>query len=280
DLRKAQVSTSTVSGGYEVALEFTDEGAKKFEAITERNVGKPVAIFLDQDMVSSPVVREKISGGRAVISGDFTVEQAKTLSIQLNAGALPVPIQIVEQDNVEATLGSQTVQKGAMAGLVGLFLVVAFMAAYYGKLGLIADLSLIIYGILTLAIYKFVPITLSMPGVAGFILSIGMAVDSNILIFERMKEEMRVGKPWDISMELGFGRAWDSIRDANIATIITSLILFNPFEWTFLNTSGPVRGFAITLLLGVLISLFTGIVVTRTLLRVLYRPSVKKGVAK
>jgi protein-export membrane protein SecD len=150
-------------------------------------------------------------------------------------------------------------------------MVILFMAAYYGKLGILADLALVVYGLLTLALYKLIPITLTLPGIAGFILSIGMAVDANILIFERMKEETRAGKHRMVAMELGFGRAWDSIRDANTCTLITCFILFNPFNWSFLNSSGMVRGFASTLFLGVVLSLFTGILVTRTLMRTFYR---------
>jgi len=189
------------------------------------------------------------------------------LSVQLNAGALPVPIKIIQQRNIGAILGETSVQKSVRAGLIGLLMVVLFMAAYYGRLGLLADLGLVIYGLITLALYKLLPVTLTLPGVAGFLLSMGMAVDSNILIFERMKEEERAGKAHAVAMELGFGRAWDSIRDANICTLITCFILFNPFNWSFLNTSGLVRGFALTLSLGVFLSLFTGVVVSRTLLR-------------
>jgi len=155
-------------------------------------------------------------------------------------------------------------------------MVIVFMALYYGKLGLLADLALIVYGLVTMMLYKLIPVTLTLPGVAGFILSVGMAVDANILIFERMKEELRDGKSRAVAMELGFGRAWDSIRDANVATLITCFILFNPFNWSFLNSSGMVRGFALTLGLGVILSLFTGIVVTRTLLRVFSKAEVKK----
>ena len=149
-------------------------------------------------------------------------------------------------------------------------MVVIFMMAYYGRLGAIADIGLVVYAILTLAIYKLIPITLTLPGLTGFILSVGMAVDANILIFERMKEEERSGKPWRTAMELGFGRAWDSIKDANVATLMTCFVLLNPFEWSFLPTSGMARGFALTLGIGVLLSLFTGVIVTRTFLRVLY----------
>jgi len=273
DLKKATVSfdqSVQSSGSPVVSLEFTKEGAEKFAAITQKNINRPVAIFLDESLVTAPTVNEPILNGQAVISGNFTPEDASQLAIQLNAGALPVPIKIVEQKNISATLGADSVRKSLTAGLIGLGLVMSFMALYYGKNGLIANLALILYGFITLTIYKLIPVTLTLPGVAGFILSVGMAVDSNILIFERLKEELRVGRPFPVSLELGFGRAWDSIKDANVTTIITSLILINPFNWQFLNTSGLVRGFALTLLIGVLISLFTGIIVTRTLMRVFY----------
>jgi len=207
-----------------------------------------------------------------VISGQFTTEDAKNLSIQLNAGALPVPIQVIGQNNVGATLGQESVTKSLQAGFLGLVIVMCFMILYYSRLGFLADLALIVYGIITLALYKLLGVTLTLPGLAGFILSVGMAVDSNILIFERTKEEQRSGKPWSTAIELGFGRAWDSIKDANIATLTICFILFNPFNWTFLNTSGLVRGFALTLALGIAISLFTGIIVTRTLIRLFYQP--------
>lgn len=271
DLTKAQVQfDQTQTGKPVVALVFTDEGKEKFAELTRNNVGKRLPIFLDAILLTAPIVQEAITTGEAVISGDFTLSEAKNLAIQLNAGALPVPVRVVEQRSVGATLGQDSVNKSLRAGAVGLVLVVLFMAAYYGWLGVIADLALIVYGLLTLAIYKLIPVTITLPGLAGFILSVGMAVDANILIFERMKEEERSGKPWRTAMELGFGRAWDSIKDANLATLMTALVLLNPFEWTFLPTSGLARGFALTLAIGVLVSLFTGIVVTRTFLRVLY----------
>ena len=191
--------------------------------------------------------------------------------MQLNAGALPVPVTVVEKRSVGATLGTESVVKSVRAGLVGLAIVAVFMIAQYGRLGILADLALVLYGLLTFAIFRLIPVTLTLPGIAGFILSIGMAVDSNILIFERYKEEKRAGRPWKVAMELGFGKAWDSIRDANFTTLITCLVLFNPGNWSLLPISGLVRGFAITLFIGVLVSLFTGIVVTRTLIRVLYK---------
>jgi len=278
DLKKATVEfgqSNQTAGQPTVSLEFTKEGAEKFAEITTNNVSRPVAIFLDNQLVTSPIVNEPIKDGRAIISGNFTPEAASELTIQLNAGALPVPIKVIEQKNISATLGSDSVQKSIQAGIIGLSLVMLFMLLLYGKNGLIANLALIIYGFITLTIYKLIPVTLTLPGIAGFILSVGMAVDSNILIFERLKEELRAKRPFAVALELGFGRAWDSIKDANIATIITALVLINPLNWNFLNTSGMVRGFAVTLLIGVTISLFTGIVVTRTFMRVLYYKKIK-----
>jgi len=269
DLKKSEVKFNPNSGEPQVGLEFNSEGTQKFADITSRNVGKPVAIFLDELPLTAPNVQEPITSGDAVISGNFTLDEAKQLSIQLNAGALPVPIKLIEQRNIGATLGAESVQKSVQAGLIGLLMVIVFMAAYYGRLGLLADAALVIYGLLTLALYKLIPVTLTLPGIAGFILSIGMAVDANILIFERMKEEFRAGKPRLMAIELAFGRAWSSIRDASFCTLITCFILFNPFNWFFLNTSGMVRGFAFTLSLGVALSLFTGVVITRTFLRIL-----------
>ena len=272
DLKRSEVTFNPNSGEPQVSLEFNNEGAKLFEEITRTNIGKQVAIFLDNQLVSAPRVNEVISGGNAVISGNFKLEEAKNLSIQLNAGALPVPVTIIEQKNIGATLGQESIQKSIKAGLIGLLIVLLFMIANYGRLGVLADIALIIYALLTLAIFKLIPVTLTLPGIAGFILSVGMAVDANILIFERLKEERRWGKPVKTAIELAFGRAWDSIRDANVTSLITCFILFNPLNLDFLNSSGMVRGFALTLALGIFMSLFTGIVVTRTLIRVFYHP--------
>lgn len=271
DLRRARVDFSRETGEPVVAIEFTPEGTKKFADVTTRLVGKHLAIFLDNAPITNPVVQTPITEGSGVISGNFSRDGAKTLALQLNAGALPVPVSIIEKKTVGATLGAESVTKSIRAGTVGLVIVALFMIAQYGLLGLLADVALIVYGLLTFAVFRLVPITLTLPGIAGFILSIGMAVDSNILIFERYREEKRKEKPWYIAIEVAFGKAWDSIRDANFTTIITSLILFNPGNWQFLPSSGMVRGFAVTLLIGVLSSLFTGIVVTRTFIRVLYR---------
>ncbi len=271
DLTRAQVTFDSTSGEPQVAIAFSADGNKKFADVTRRLVGKRLAIFLDQIMIMDPVVQQEIADGQAVINGQFTQQQAKDLALQLNAGALPVPVKVVEKRTVGATLGQSSVEKSIRAGAVGLTVVAIFMIAQYGKLGLFADFALIVYGLLTFAIFRLIPITLTLPGIAGFILSIGMAVDSNILIFERFKEEKRAGRPWRVAMELGFGKAWDSIRDANFTTLITCGILYNPGNWNFLPSSGLVRGFAITLFIGVLASLFTGLVVTRTFIRVLYK---------
>jgi len=273
DLKSADVTFDSTSGKPSVSIEFNSEGATKFEELTGKNIDKPLVIILDGQEVSAPVVKEKITGGKAEISGNFTLEEAKNLSIQLNAGALPIPVKLVEQRTVGATLGAESVTKSIRAGIVGLAMVLLFMLLSYGKLGLVADAALVIFGILTLALYKLIPVTLTLPGIAGFLLSVGMAVDSNILIFERFKEE-RDKHAFADALEISFGRAWDSIRDANIATLVTAFILANPFDWSFLHTSGPVRGFAITLALGIGISLFTGVVVSRNLLRVFVRQNV------
>lgn len=275
DLSRATVTFSQQTGSPEVALEFTSDGAKKFGDATARLVRKQLAIFLDAVPLTAPVVQTAITDGRAVITGNFTREGARTLALQLNAGALPVPVRPVEQRTVEATLGAESVRKSITAGAIGLGFVALFMVLQYGRLGLIADAALVMYGMLSFGMFRLLGITLTLPGIAGFLLSIGMAVDSNILIFERYKEEMRAGKPWGIAMEEAFGKAWDSIRDANVTTIITSFILYNPANWNALPASGLVRGFAATLLIGVVMSLFTGIVVSRTLIRVFYK---EKGI--
>jgi len=268
-LIKASPQPDPNTGVIEVSLEFNDEGAKLFEKATTDFLHKKLAILLDGEIITAPQVEVVIPDGKAVINGNFDIESAKFLSAQLNAGALPLPIKLVQQSQIGATLGQDSINKGIRAALVGLVLVSLFMIGNYGYLGLIADFSLIIYGLLTLTLYRLIPVTLTFPGIVGFILSVGMAVDSNILIFERMKEELRAGKSWNNALEVSFGRAWNSIKDANTCTIITALILFNPFNWPFLNNSGMVRGFALTLLIGIFLGIFTGVYVTRNLLRVL-----------
>jgi len=267
DLRLAQVqfdsTANQTAGAPTVGLEFTPQGAEKFAKITRGNIGKIVAIFLDEQLLMAPVVQTEISDGKAVITGNFTLEQAKNLTIQLNAGALPVPIKIIEQRNIGATLGSQSIIKSLFAGVVGFVLILLFMVAIYGVKGILADIALVIYVFLSMAIFKLIPVTLTMAGIAGFILSVGMAVDANILIFERIKEEIRWGRPMRAALELGFHRAWTSVRDSNASSLITALILF----WF---GSGSVRGFALTLTVGILVSLFTSITITRSLVRTVY----------
>lgn len=271
DLKRSTVTfgQSGKSTGPQVSIEFTNDGAKKFADITKRNINKPLAIFLDNQLVSAPNVQQEIVGGSAVITGNFTTEEAKNLNIQLNAGALPVPIEILQQRLIGATLGAESVHKSLIAGGIGIAAVMIFMVAYYGIYGVVADLALILYTLFVMSVFRtglFIisPVTLTLAGIAGFILSIGMAVDANILTFERMKEELRSGKSGRLALEAGFIRAWTSIRDSNVSSSITALILI------VLGTS-VVRGFAVTLLIGVLVSMFSAIIITRTLLRLMPR---------
>lgn len=270
-IKKAATAFNQENGQPQVALTFTEEGKALFAAATKRNIGKQIGIFIDQFIVSAPVVQQEIPDGNAVISGNFTVDEAKQLAIAINSGALPVSVQLVEQRNIGPTLGATDVRKSVIAGLFGLVMVMAFMVFYYGRLGTIACLALIIYGLITLAIFRAIPVVLTLPGIAGFILSIGMAVDSNILIFERIKEELRNGVSFKTAVRLGFGRAIDAIKDANITTLLVAFILFNPLNWDFLPQFGLVRGFALTLAIGVATSLFTGIVITKRLIQVFYK---------
>ena len=272
-VKKASVTFDQQTGKPQVALTFSKEGSKLFAEVTRRNIGKPVGIFIDNFPISAPVVQQAIEEGNAVITGSFTIDDAKQLAIAINSGALPLPIKLVEQRNIGPTLGALEVKKSVFAGTVGLIMVLLFMVLYYGKLGIIASLALLIYGLITFAIFRAIPVVLTLPGVAGFILSIGMAVDSNILIFERIKEELRAGKDREIAIRLGFGRAIDAIKDANITTLIVAFILFNPLNWEFFPQFGLVRGFALTLAIGVATSLFTGLVITRRLIDLLYRNS-------
>lgn len=260
DLKKASPIFDNNTGQPIVQLVFTGDGAKKFEQITKKNIGRQLAIFLDNELLMAPTVQTAITGGEAVITGQFTSEETKQLSILLNSGALPAPVKVIQQQTIGATLGQDSVNRSVVAGIVGLAIVAIFMVALYGKLGLFADLALAIYTLIILAIFKMIPVTLTLAGIAGFILSIGMAVDANILIFERMKEEIRWGRSRVSAIELGFSRAFPSIRDSNVSSLITCVILY----WF---GSGPVRGFAVTLAIGILISLFTAVTVTRTLLR-------------
>jgi len=256
----AQLTFDNTTHAPQVSISFSDEGAKVFEEATGRNVGKPLAIFLDNNLIEAPIVQQKISGGQAVITGHFTLDDAKQLVERFNAGALPAPITLINQQTISPTLGSDSLRKVMIAGLIGTFLVMLFMIMYYRMFGLFAALALVIYIALTLGVFKIIPITLSLAGLAGFILTIGMAVDANILIFERIKEELKRGLSRTSAVEEGFRRAWPSIRDSNTSTIITAIILYY-------LTSSFVRGFSLTLLIGILVSLFSAITTTRLFLR-------------
>ena len=252
-----------------VSLEWDSEGAYLFEKITRRNLDRPLAIFVDNEMITAPIVRSTITAGtRGYIEGEFTMEEARNLAIQLNSGALDVPLTIIDQRDVDATLGSDSIRQSLLAAAIGVILLTLFMVVYYRLLGLIACFSLGIYAVLLLAVFNLLSsvITLTLPGIAGFILSLGMAVDANVLIFERIKEELRGGRSLGAAVEAGFNRAWSAIRDSNITTFIACIILF----WLG-GTFGAekVRGFGLTLLIGVALSMLTAIVVTRTLLRLI-----------
>lgn len=252
----------------QVGVRFNDDGSKIFELLTGNNIGKPVAIFLDGVLIEMPTVREKITGGQAVITGSFTLQDAKQLVERFNAGALPAPITLINQQTISASLGLDSLQKVVVAGIIGTLLVMIFMIMYYRLLGIFASLSLLIYIALTLGIFKLIPITLTLAGIAGFILTIGMAVDANILIFERVREELKKGISKRAAIEEGFKRAWLSIRDSNTSTIITAVILYY-------FTSSFVRGFALTLLIGVLISMFSAITTTRLFLKIFLKDAEK-----
>ncbi len=306
-----QQGQSAVSSNIVVRLQFDDEGTKLFADITKANLNKQVAIVLDGQIISAPTVQSAITDGEAIISGNFTADDAKQLATRLNSGALPVPISLISQQNVGATLGQESIQKSLIAGLIGLLLVVLFMIFFYRYPGLLAVLALLIYTLLSIAVFKIgvsiaaiilvgiffmlgilvsswfgalallsyiilmlipnglQPVTLTLAGIAGFILSIGMAVDANILIFERMKEEIHNGKELTKAIEDGFDRAWLSIRDSNVSSLITTFILY-------MFGTPSIKGFAITLSIGILISMFSAITATRTFLRLLMTKRISK----
>ncbi|MGE5392935.1 MAG: protein translocase subunit SecD [Candidatus Saccharibacteria bacterium] len=262
EFKRATLEFDQKTGAPQISLQFDAEGTKKFADITQKNIGKRVAIFLDGQILSAPTVESAITDGRAVITGQFTVQDAKELVTRLNSGALPVPIKLIQQETVGATLGLLSVKQSVAAGLIGFLVIALFMLIYYRLPGLLAVLALSIYTLVSLALFKLFGITLTLAGIAGFILSVGMAVDANILIFERMKEELRKGKSLSQAVEDGFSRAWLSVRDSNVSSLITTFIL------GYFGSS-IIRGFAITLALGIVVSMFTAITVTRTFLRML-----------
>jgi len=263
--RNTRVEFSRMTNQPEVHFELTSEGADLFAQITRRLINKPLGIFLDDAYVSSPIVRSEITGGSGVIENIGSLDDARALKVLLNAGALPVPLgEPIIREDIDPTLGADSIRKSLIAGVVGLVLVLAFMMLYYRLPGVLASGALLIYGVLVLAAFKLIPVTLTLAGIAAFILSVGMAVDANVLIFERLKEELRAGRTLGGAIEAGFNRAWVAIRDSNISTLITCLIL-----WLMGRALAEPRvmGFALTLAIGIALSMFTAIFVTRTFLR-------------
>jgi len=255
-----------------INLQFNNRGAEIFSDLTRRisttenQLTKRIAIIMDEQLLLAPVARAWIRDGRTQISGNFSREEAQTRAIQLESGRLPVPLKLIQESDVDALLGSESLRNSLIAGLVGLGLVLVFMILYYRMAGVVAAFALVFYAIIVLAIFKMIPVTLELAHIGGFILSIGMAVDANILIFERMKEEVRIGRTLASSMEVGFNRAWPAIRDSNISTMITCLVLL----WFGDRLGGGlVTGVAISLFIGVAVSMFTALVVSRNLLQLM-----------
>jgi len=262
DQTTAEPQTTTTSGGlaataaWEVKVQLTADGKKKFADATTANIGKQIGIYLDDSLISAPTVQGAITDGTAIITGQFTAQQARDFAIQLKSGALPIPVKLVQEQTVGASLGSDAISMSLMAGVIGIILVILFMIAYYKWCGLLASLAIIVYAALNIMVFKLLPVTLTLAGIAGFIISIGIAVDTNILTFERLKEELRLGKPMPVAIQEAFRRAWTSIRDSHISGLISAVVIF-------LFASGQVRGFAVVLIIGTLLSLFSAITVTR-----------------
>ena len=253
----------------QVSLQFDDEGSQLFAELTRKNIGKPVAIFLDGVSISEPVVQNEIIGGRAVITGSYNINEAKLLARRLQSGALPVPVKLIAQQTVGPTLGADSLTKSLQAGLVGFALVAIFMILFYRLPGVVSVVALVMYAALSSAVFKLIPVTLTLAGIAGFILSIGIAVDANVLVFERLKEEWRTGKGLLEALEESFRRAWPSIRDGHVTVLISAAVLYG-------FSSSAIRGFALTLAVGVLLSLFTAVISTRTILRLLAHTPLKQ----
>jgi len=259
-LEKAEIGFGNTTYDPLVLIQFNSEGADMFSDLTSRNIGQPLAIYIDGIPISSPIVQDKISGGKAQITGSFTPQEAKDLAMNLNAGALPVPINLISQQTIGPTLGEISLQKSLKAGIIGLIAVILFLIFFYRLPGFLSSLALIIYVVIILALFKVVPVTLTLAGIGGFILSIGIAIDANILIFSRIREEIDQGKTLSASLDEGFKRAWPSIRDGNFTTLLVAVILFG-FGTSF------VKGFALTLSIGILVSLFSAIFITKNLLK-------------
>jgi len=260
-LKKAEVSFDQTTYKPLILIQFNDEGSKIFEELTAKNVGKPVAIYIDGVPISAPTVQETISGGKAQITGSFTTKEAQDLARNLNAGALPVPITLISQQTVGPTLGKISLDESLKAGALGFLAILCYMIIFYRIPGFLACLSLIIYVVLLLSLFKLIPVTLTLAGIAGFLLSMGMAVDANILIFSRFKEELKSGKDYLMALQEGLRRAWPAIRDGNLTTILVGLILFG-------LGSSFVKGFAFTLVIGNLIGMFTAIIITNNFLKI------------
>ena len=259
-LSKATIQLDRYTNQPTVLLDFNSEGKKLFADITKNNVGRNLAIFLDGSPISIPVIREEIKDGSAEISGNFTLDEAKTLVRDLNYGALPVPINLISTETIGATLGEEATKAGAVAGMYALAMIIIFLIIWYRLPGVLASLALLSYVVINLAVFKLIPVTLTAAGIAGFVLSIGMAVDASILIFERMKEEIAKGHKLEDAVKAGFARAWLSIRDSNISSIITAVILFG------FASSSVVKGFALVFMIGVILSMLSALTISRTLL--------------
>jgi preprotein translocase subunit SecD len=258
------VSVQTTQGtGYVVAFSLNAQGTKIFSDYTSTHVGQILGIVLDKEVISVPSVNSPITSGKGEIQGNFTADSANNLAQLLRYGSLPIPLKVITSQTIGPTLGQDSLRKSLIAGLIAACVVILFMALYYRLPGIVADLALLCYALITYALFRLIPVTLTLPGIAGFVLSVGVAVDANVLIFERIKEELHAGRSLSQAIDMGWNRAWPSIRDSNFSTLITCAILF----W-FGNTFGAsiVKGFALTLALGVMVSMFTAIVVTRTFL--------------
>jgi protein-export membrane protein SecD len=275
DLRQAFPARNPTTGEFYVAFELQPEAAQNFADYTSNHIGQFLTIVLDGIVISSPRIQSVIPDGSGQITGEFTFQEARSLGVQLQYGALPVPLEVESQRSVGATLGEESVDKSVTAGIIGLITVLLFMVIYYRLPGFLASLALLVYALLNLSVFRLLPVTLTLPGITGFLLSTGMAVDANILIFERMKEELRRGRSLQAAIEAGFDRAWTSIRDSNISTLIICAILYwlgSGFSVLGIRLIGApaVKGFAITLAIGVLVSMFTAVIVTRTFLRLVF----------
>jgi preprotein translocase subunit SecD len=270
DLKDAQASTNQQNQQNVVNLEFSEEGGKKFAALTTKNVGKRISILLDGEVLTAPNVKEPITGGKAEITGQKTLEEAQQLAVLLRSGSLPVKVNIIETRTVGPTLGQDSKDKSEFAFAIGIGAVILFMLLFYRLPGFIADVTLMAYVLMLLAMLKFIEATMTLPGVAGIILSIGMAVDANVLIFEHFKEEYRNGKSLRLSMEAGYKRAFMTILDSHMTTIIAAMVLF-------FSGTGSIKGFAITLGIGTFFSLFTATTFTQYMLRLLFAANLFKN---